>query len=823
MLPHFGDVDVMCHVGTLLAIPRGQPPPTHLPDEFHNNYVRVCEMVDSHLPGYVYLELRYLLTECSDERKYNAVEYDRDFYMSNHCLFEGDTHGPAVNIIQGGTHLSFDQVYCVRCLMWPPQAADWRTRQRNYGWPESATVDRVVNNGCDVVPVAHRQCRQHEWMGKRQWRLSFSRAEVVLLNNWMPVQQIVYHMLRVFMKAEGLTGDGDSGEMKLSNYQSKTLMLWACELKPRSWWTHDLSLVRICVELLHDLAVWLTEARFPHYFINKCNLVDNSLNLDISRLMSVSKSWLSLWFINNYILKCSQLCPRNVSRLFDDVSTSVRLQRAVSEIICWRLNSVQDRVQVFSYAEWVILSIVSTYSLTAWSLYRWLIELEKISPSFSMYFTAVAFLHIACKISINGFTDELMDILAAILGQFIGPPRYFNQHSSSRSLRKATKLMKVAGNDSHCIVQLKTELSREYLYRASRCKDADSDSIYCLANVYLAVLYYTTGQYQTAIDHCTLVTRSQDHSQCSSRVVQGELLPKINDGIDAVLGLAVFYQHVRRAALNQQQTQHVTVFTTELFAHYLHINCLSATKCQQLFDTALSQSIIYQVQNYAEYISDMQQLHIADVLLWNLVNRFSVQKYICEQHFQVCDYRKNNCHKQRNRSKVIELLQQAAFERLTTFRQLEEQHCGSIVTIVATEYQAVYAYKRGDYQLCLQLSTRNVHTLLYAVDLPEVPTLPEFIQLLDDDIVSLTALTVILNPECRRHTNDCSISQLTLSLYLMTQCQLKLRHSVTQSLSNTINYIEVAQRRIPLVRTLDHLTLKLSVRIALRHLNKTVD
>jgi len=329
MLPHFGDVDVMCHVGTLLAIPRGQPPPTQLPAEFHNNYVRVCEMVDSHLPGYVYLELRYLLTECSDERKYNAVEYDRDFYMSNHCLFEGDTHGPAVNIVQGGTHLSFDQVYCVRCLMWPPQAADWRTRQRNYGWPDS-TVDRVVNNGCDVVPVAHRQRRQHEWMGKRQWRLSFSRAEVVLLNNWMPVQQIVYHMLRVFMKAEGLTGDGDSGEMKLSNYQSKTLMLWACELKPRSWWTHDLSLVRICVELLHDLAVWLTEARFPHYFINKCNLVDNSLNLDISRLMSVSKSWLSLWFINNYILKCSQLCPRNVSRLFDDVSTSVRLQRQAS-------------------------------------------------------------------------------------------------------------------------------------------------------------------------------------------------------------------------------------------------------------------------------------------------------------------------------------------------------------------------------------------------------------------------------------------------------------------------------------------------------------
>ena len=102
-------------------------------------------------------------------------------------------------------------------------------------------------------------------------------------------------------------------------------------------------------------------------------------------------------------------------------------------------------------------------------------------------------------------------------------------------------------------------------------KTLDSDPIYCLANVYLAVLYYTTGQYQTAIDHCTLVTRSQDHSQCNSHVVQGELLPKFKDDIGVTLGLAVFYQHERTAAMNQHETLRATntVFTTELFACYL--------------------------------------------------------------------------------------------------------------------------------------------------------------------------------------------------------------------------------------------------------------
>ena len=187
MLPHIGDVDTMHHRSSELAIPRGQSPPTQLPAEFHN-YVMVSEIIDSHLPGFVYLPLRYLLTECDDDDKYNAVEYDEEMYaVIRRDIPAGHvSHGPAV--MTTGPEWSLDKVPCMRCLSWPAQAADWPTRHRQYGWPDSATVDRVVNNGCDVVPVAHRQCRQHEWMSERQCRLSFSRAEIVLLNSWTPVQ-----------------------------------------------------------------------------------------------------------------------------------------------------------------------------------------------------------------------------------------------------------------------------------------------------------------------------------------------------------------------------------------------------------------------------------------------------------------------------------------------------------------------------------------------------------------------------------------------------------------------------------------------------------
>jgi len=90
--------------------------------------------------------------------------------------------------------------------------------------------------------------------------------------------------------------------------------------------------------------------------------------------------------------------------------------------------------------------------------------------------------------------------------------------------------------------------------------------------------------------------------------------------------------------------------------------------------------------------------------------------------------------------------------------------------------------------------------------------------LLEDDIVSLTALMLMVNPQCREGPQRVYITQLTLSLYLMTQCQLKLHHSVT-SLAQTLDYIEVAQRRHLADSTLDLLTLKLTERKVVAYLS----
>ena len=446
-------------------------------------------------------------------------------------------------------------------------------------------------------------------------------------------------------------------------------------------------------------------------------------------------------------------------------------------------------------------------------------ELAKLDRDLSVYFTAVAFLHVADKIARRSFEDRLLDVLATACLQSNDLRRCRYARHSSVLLSQAATLMKVAANNSRSTVQLiEIELSKAYLYRALRCTDSDSDSIYCLAKVYLAVLYYTTGQYQTAIDHCTLVTRSQDHSHCSSHAVQGELLLKVDNELDGVLGLAVFYQNVRTAALSQrQQTQRVSVFTTELFAHYLCIRCLSVMQGHPLMPS----SLLGVFRRYNKRVCESFKMYTTDVLAFKLV---CAVKY--SDHFRKLRSAKHQTKPltagQLDTTDLVELLKQSAVEHMTTFRQLEAQKFGSIYKMVTTDYEALYAYKCGEYQRCLQLSMHNIRSHV-GDNLPGSVfyAYPEFIQLMDDDVASLIGLMLIVDPLFRKrkaHILHCRVSQLGLSLYLTTQCQIKLHHSV-MSLAQTLDYIKLSRPQVDEKLTLGQLLFKLTERKLLSYIS----
>jgi len=289
------------------------------------------------------------------------------------------------------------------------------------------------------------------------------------------------------------------------------------------------------------------------------------------------------------------------------------------------------------------------------------------------------------------------------------------------------------------------------------------------------------------------VTRSQDHSQCSSHVVQGELLPRIDDQVDSVLGLAVFYKYIRAAALNEQQERrHVSVFAIELFAHYLHVKVLSVTSCRQLSQTAIADEI----QRYRSRVCSSAKIFVTDVVAFRFIKH---EGMLSNDQLRITD--RGEIESVMNRHldtlKLVDLLQWSAVEHLTTSCELLEAWPGAY--LVTTDFKAVYTYKRGQYQHCLQLSIRNVRKLTAVKDHwafgIHVFIYPLFIQLLDDDIVSLIGLMMLVMPSHKRDNADVVLFQLSLSLYLTAQCQIKLRHSPT-SLAITLDYVQLARARV---------------------------
>jgi len=563
MLSCVGDTDVMYHYSSELAIPEWYPPPSQLPAEFESR-VKFYEIKDSHLPGYVYLNPIYILARNTHDSTHIVAEYvssrnttlNHELYVSSDIKDEVKIQGPAHKIATSlpllfgceNFGVMTDAVPCVHCFVWPLQASEWPKRHRNSGWPDSATVDQVVGQGCDVVGVAHRQCKQDEWMRKHQWRLSFSRAEVVLLNSWMPVQQIVYHMLRIFMKTKRLT-DSDAVESEadtLNNYHIKTLMLWACELKPRKWWSYGSTFVTKCVQLLQFLVEWLTKKRGQHYFINTVRFLDYfdkfSIKTVFEVVRSTSEDILAEWFIDNYIRKFAELCPDNTSLMCSNLIASKISEEAVGMILRWKDHISNETVfkQTLSLIICCISPLIYCFQIFPIDMVT-IVKNRLFTPMALSYpqIDAPAFMYSGASFLIkfmNLFEFPPFDCLAHMASDVDERCRlqFFNidldlesseSHNDLSHFQKAAILMEIVAN-KHLNTRglLHIELSKAYLQRTLRCNGDD----HCVTNVYLAVLHYITGQYQRAIDHCTLVTRSQDHSQCSLNVVQGNLLPKID-------------------------------------------------------------------------------------------------------------------------------------------------------------------------------------------------------------------------------------------------------------------------------------------------------
>ena len=242
--------------------------------------VGVIEAGDTH-KGYVrVLRLHPENSEYSIPKKGTG-----DFYMSSTILmrvieegllsrFTLDTEsiqccGPAITVneqqkLKRNT-VDSDTVFALPCLHWPDEATHWPTRHRASGWPEESLIQRVVSEGCHIVPTSHRQSTYPD----AEWRYSFSVAERTLAQTLTDAQRHCYILFKTLVMHE-------LGHCSiLSSYHLKNVFLWLCERIPASEWSSETGLAATLLCLLDSLLYSVSSHCLPHYFIPDNNMLDH--------------------------------------------------------------------------------------------------------------------------------------------------------------------------------------------------------------------------------------------------------------------------------------------------------------------------------------------------------------------------------------------------------------------------------------------------------------------------------------------------------------------------------------------------------------------
>ena len=204
------------------------------------------------------------------------------------ALVEEDTLcicGPSYSLpYTGGLNmLHRDFVYSLKCKFWPSQAAEWRTRERLHSWPSSEMISNIVAHGCHIVPVgSHITDNLRDF----EWRLSFSVAEMLLIQTLTKDQKLTYSILKALIKSE----------MKLreitvfSSYHLKTALLWFLELKGQALCQKDsCTLGQNILELLEFLTDFYSKETMPNYFVRTNNMIDHRSSKEILAVCNVLK------------------------------------------------------------------------------------------------------------------------------------------------------------------------------------------------------------------------------------------------------------------------------------------------------------------------------------------------------------------------------------------------------------------------------------------------------------------------------------------------------------------------------------------------------
>src|SRR6218665_19722 len=500
--------------------------------------------------------------------------------------------GPALKCTFSNVGITTDYVFSMLCPNWPLAAEEWPQRSRHSGWPNSATIGKVVREGCDVVAGTHRD--MHE--DSNQHRLSFSRAEVTLIQSWTRTQQIVYHLLRFFAKREIIRKNCPKEEEVVCTYHLKTLMMWSCEEESTEWWETP-SVIAICCQLLGKLCECVKHKRCSNYFIPEANLLGHDMHSEVLQQTIKALDYfndvtkMSQWFMARYILPVYQeICDEDETML-----TEEKVEICRTSACDYNEKHKLDDLDfvILECALRCFLALEHSFNLR-WNdtfVYKiagieipmeYFIDMANVSK---MHETLADYMKALILFQVSQFilNSELqcdVEILSEIWFHIIEQRFVIDISSSMQSLiavdksimyfNRAEEIMKhlvygCSENES----SFARMVSMLCLHESIGSHDTSSNKTETASRVYLAALFYYSGHLQLAAHLCSEIATAFKENV---RFRQGRSL-KVNsllfmDDLATIAGFLLLRRQVLRI-----RNRNIFLLSPDLFVRYLCVQC----------------------------------------------------------------------------------------------------------------------------------------------------------------------------------------------------------------------------------------------------------
>ncbi|XP_062611119.1 uncharacterized protein LOC134272967 [Saccostrea cucullata] len=179
-------------------------------------------------------------------------------------------HGPCASGIHAG--IEYDFAHCFASDFWAPSAASWI--DRCHSWPQPRVVRDIISSGCHFVATGHK-LGNHE---DQEWRISFSRAEQILVYSMNHTQFLTYGLLKLILKEVINNGLGEEDKL-LCSYHMKTAVFWVIQRNTVPLWCPQ-NLLLCLWECFKLILKWVYERVCPNFFIPQNNMFLSKIHGD---------------------------------------------------------------------------------------------------------------------------------------------------------------------------------------------------------------------------------------------------------------------------------------------------------------------------------------------------------------------------------------------------------------------------------------------------------------------------------------------------------------------------------------------------------------